>query len=552
MKKLMTLYPSADTYADSSLPAQNFSSEEFYFLGNFRCSTIYRVFMQFCLDSVPKNAKILKAVLKLYCTRNDKLEQENLFEIHPIVDTWQDTTINYENQPRGDRQWIPLKAEYAVFENVCADITDIVRIWQEQPQTNHGLLIKPADETSTESLIALLSSRQAYQAWKPCLQLTLELPEQKKPQSETKKKVAIVTPQFLEWSGERCIFGGGERYLAELAELLAGMGCQVDVFQPSNGLQWQKEYSGFRVFGVGDGAFDEDFFLALNQHFYELTQDYDLHIYLSMDLTCPFVFPNSICVSHGVWWDSTERPWWRSKKWYDRLFAGLNKIDTLVSVDTNTINWLNAVNPQIQCKKTYIPNYADLDIFKPQEPSAEKKGTVKVLYPRRLVSGRGWSVTKEVAKELLQERSDLTFSFVGRGLEQSERQMELLAEKNPGIEYRWYPVEDMHLAYQDADIVLIPSCYTEGTSFSLLEAMACGKPVIAGLVGGLTDLVIDGYNGLLIQVSEDTLKSAVLRLADNAELRREMGQHALQVAQSFSKRFWEQRSKKVITEHFQT
>lgn len=351
MKKLMTLYPSADTYADSSLPAQNFSSEEFYFLGNFRCSTIYRVFMQFCLDSVPKNAKILKAVLKLYCTRNDKLEQENLFEIHPIVDTWQDTTINYENQPRGDRQWIPLKAEYAVFENVCADITDIVRIWQEQPQTNHGLLIKPADETSTESLIALLSSRQAYQAWKPCLQLTLELPEQKKPQSETKKKVAIVTPQFLEWSGERCIFGGGERYLAELAELLAGMGCQVDVFQPSNGLQWQKEYSGFRVFGVGDGGFDEDFFLALNQHFYELTQDYDLHIYLSMDLTCPFVFPNSICVSHGVWWDSTERPWWRSKKWYDRLFAGLNKIDTLVSVDTNTINWLNAVNPQIQCKK---------------------------------------------------------------------------------------------------------------------------------------------------------------------------------------------------------
>lgn len=552
MKKLMTLYPSADTYADSSLPAQNFSSEEFYFLGNFRCSTIYRVFMQFCLDSVPKNAKILKAVLKLYCTRNDKLEQENLFEIHPIVDTWQDTTINYENQPRGDRQWIPLKAEYAVFENVCADITDIVRIWQEQPQTNHGLLIKPADETSTESLIALLSSRQAYQAWKPCLQLTLELPEQKKPQSETKKKVAIVTPQFLEWSGERCIFGGGERYLAELAELLAGMGCQVDVFQPSNGLQWQKEYSGFRVFGVGDGGFDEDFFLALNQHFYELTQDYDLHIYLSMDLTCPFVFPNSICVSHGVWWDSTERPWWRSKKWYDRLFAGLNKIDTLVSVDTNTINWLNAVNPQIQCKKTYIPNYADLDIFKPQEPSAEKKNTVKVLYPRRLVSGRGWSVTKEVAKELLQERSDLTFSFVGRGLEQSERQMELLAEKNPGIEYRWYPMEDMHLAYQDADIVLIPSCYTEGTSFSLLEAMACGKPVIAGLVGGLTDLVIDGYNGLLIQVSEDTLKSAVLRLADNAELRREMGQHALQVAQSFSKRFWEQRWKKVITEHLQT
>lgn len=540
-----------DTYIDSSLPEYNFFDKDYYFLGYFKLNTSYRVLMKFDMNEIPHGAVIEKAVLKLFCTRNDFMEQENNFEIHTILSPWQSYAVTYENQPRFDiGNSIQMKADFSLYENINTDITELVKQWCKQPYSNYGFLIKAENETSIESLVTLLSNRQGYREWKPYIELSIDVPESAIDAKKSNQKVAIVTPQFLEWSGERCIFGGGERYLAELAELIMGMGYHVDVFQPSNGLPWEKVYNGVNVYGIGDGGFDEDFFVSLNKKFYSITKDYDLHIYLSMDLTYPYVFPNSICVSHGVWWDSSERPWWRSEKWYGRLFDGLNLIDTLVSVDTNTINWLNAINPEIKCNKILVPNYVDLDIFKPEIPLAtEDKNTVRVLYPRRLVAGRGWCVTKEVAKELVTERDDISFSFVGRGTENSEKHMEIFTSKYPRIDYNWYELENMYLAYKNADIVLIPSYYSEGTSFSLIEAMACGKPVIAGLVGGLTDLVINGYNGLLIQVSKNSLKDAILKLAENKELREEMGRNALQVAQCFSKRFWEERWKTIIKNH---
>lgn len=553
MKRTVIIYPIMDTYIDSSIPMHSFYDKDFYFVGYFKRNTIYRILMKFETSGIPKNAVIEKAILKLYCNRNDDLKQDNIFEIQPILEPWQSYFVSYNNQPRYDaNNSIQMKVEFSLCESVYTDITEMVKTWWTHPETNYGFLVKAEDEASEESLISFSSNQQGYTDMKPCIELTLEIPKQEADENKTPKKVAIVTPQFLEWDGERCIYGGGERYLAELAELIMGMGCQVDVFQPSNGTTWEKEYNGFKIYGIGDGGFDEDFFLSLNEKFYTLTKNYDLHIYLSMDLTCPHVFPNSICISHGIWWDSTERPWWRSKKWYKRLFDGLDQIETLVCVDTNTINWLNATNPQVKCKKEYVPNYADLDIFKPEIPSPDeekKKNTIKVLFPRRLVAGRGWCVTKEVAKELVTERKDISFSFVGRGTECSEEHMKIFASKYPNIEYNWYPMEEMYRAYQNADIILIPSYYTEGTSFSLLEAMACGKPVIAGLVGGLTDLVINGYNGLSIQVSRNTLKDAVIKLADDKKLREEMGKNALQIAQCFSKRIWEKRWKKIIEDH---
>ena len=56
--------------------------------------------------------------------------------------------------------------------------------------------------------------------------------------------------------------------------------------------------------------------------------------------------------------------------------------------------------------------------------------------------------------------------------------------------------------YRLADIVLVPSVHSENveeaTSLSALEAMASGRPLIAGAVGGLAEMVVDGENGLLV------------------------------------------------------
>ena len=90
-------------------------------------------------------------------------------------------------------------------------------------------------------------------------------------------------------------------------------------------------------------------------------------------------------------------------------------------------------------------------------------------------------------------------------------------------------------AYVDSEVYVLPSRY-EAFPMSVLEAYACGKPVIASKVGGVMDLVIEGVTGLLFEPGDVTqLAKSIFLLLDNHEKAEDMGMKGKQfVKENFS------------------
>ncbi len=87
-------------------------------------------------------------------------------------------------------------------------------------------------------------------------------------------------------------------------------------------------------------------------------------------------------------------------------------------------------------------------------------------------------------------------------------------------------VDDMPGFLAQADIVVLPS-YREGLPKSLIEAAACGRPLITTDVPGCRDVVTDGVNGLLVPVrNASALAGAIARLAGDQALARRLGEAA--------------------------
>ena len=90
--------------------------------------------------------------------------------------------------------------------------------------------------------------------------------------------------------------------------------------------------------------------------------------------------------------------------------------------------------------------------------------------------------------------------------------------------------------YNIADIIILPS-YREGLSTTLIEAAACGLPIVTTDIPGCRDVVIDGYNGYLIPpYNPKAIAKALERLIVDGNLRSEFGKNSRMIAkEKFSK-----------------
>ncbi len=97
--------------------------------------------------------------------------------------------------------------------------------------------------------------------------------------------------------------------------------------------------------------------------------------------------------------------------------------------------------------------------------------------------------------------------------------------------------------YSAAEVVVMPSRY-ESFGLAALEAMACGTPVVASDVGGLSFIVRDGETGFLVPEGDsEQFAQRILTLLRNREQRDRMGAHATLVAQDYA---WSMIANKIV------
>lgn len=142
-----------------------------------------------------------------------------------------------------------------------------------------------------------------------------------------------------------------------------------------------------------------------------------------------------------------------------------------------------------------------------------------------LIREKGVFVFTEAARRICAKRNDVCFLLAGDGPSMSKLKetIEKNRQENTFRLLGWR--NDIPLLMRFCDVFVLPTFYFEGLPVSILEAMACGKPVIATRHRGCEDVVIDGKTGFLVSVRQvSPLVDKILLLADNQQLRTQMGQ----------------------------
>jgi glycosyltransferase involved in cell wall biosynthesis len=159
-------------------------------------------------------------------------------------------------------------------------------------------------------------------------------------------------------------------------------------------------------------------------------------------------------------------------------------------------------------------------------PRPEPTGTPVVMLASRLLRDKGIFEFIEAAKQLMSENIAARFVLVGAPDPENPASISPAQLKDligDAVEW-WGPRDDMPRVLAEASVVCLPSSYREGLPKILLEAAACGRPIVATDVPGCREIVVHGENGLLVPARDSgALAAAVKALLDDPDRRSILG-----------------------------
>lgn len=206
---------------------------------------------------------------------------------------------------------------------------------------------------------------------------------------------------------------------------------------------------------------------------------------------------------------------------------------------------LNAynINPN---RITVIPNGFDPAVFNPAISCTKKKGSLRdkvVMSVARFSVEKGVVSLVNVASKMMRDKDDISFILVLPRGKQSLKSFEAVEANIRSLRKRYKKriiiitkaVSQKTLArlYNISDVYVQPSLY-ESFGMTILEAMACGKPIVASRCGGIPEIVRDGYNGLLFRAGDEyDMEMKIKRLLENSFLRKDMSKKSLEISRKY-------------------
>jgi glycosyltransferase involved in cell wall biosynthesis len=235
----------------------------------------------------------------------------------------------------------------------------------------------------------------------------------------------------------------------------------------------------------------------------------------------------------------------------DRFMAQRRNMNVAVSeaVRQNVVDTL-AIPEELT---TTLYNCVDLDEFRrlPAHHRINARAELGVatsekviIMVARMVSQKNHQLVMETAPEILRACPRARFLFVGGGPDEEALKAQAAAS---GIAERCIFLgrrDDVPRLLGASDVAILPS-FKEGFSNAVLEAMACGLPVVASDVGGNGEIIENGINGYLLETAPDPgsrfgvsipvaqFPRLLKRLLTDDEHRRRLGEAAWQRARHY-------------------
>ena len=391
------------------------------------------------------------------------------------------------------------------------------------------------------------------------------------------KRVLVLTTTFPRWKGDTI-----QLFVYELSRRLQENGLELFVLAPHHrGAKRYEVLDGLKVFRFPYFYPEKYQRLAYGQgilfnmkHSFLAKVQVPLLFLSELFYAVKIIKQNKIDIVHSHWIIPSGIIGAICKK-----VLGLRHITTLHGSDINTVNKskllckvcsfvvrncdkisanssytkskIVSINEEARDKLEVIPMGVDIDSFKPKDkiPQYSSGAEYLILTVGRLVDWKGTKYLITAMAEVIKSFPKARLLIIGDGPERASLEA-LTAELGLKGNVSFLGAvknADLPRYYISADVFCLPSVelegQTEGLGVVLLEAMACGVPVIASKVGGTPDIIEDGYNGLLVPaMSPLDLSSGIIRILSDPKLAHKFSTNGrISIEEKFS---WEYVSRK--------